>query len=153
MGFNYGREKKKFDTDWKKKSAWYRAAGMSEDAIHTLHAFDWEQFKSERRYANHTQELPSDEVLEWMSYRVHNIYASVQTDMSDDCLSARHDWIEQLDTPMLVRQLRRLSQEDIELLTLLLDGYTQREIAGILGCTQPNIAQKMRRIKKVLKNF
>jgi len=50
MGFNYGREKKKFDTDWKKKATWYRAVGMSEDAIQTLHAFDWEQFKSERRY-------------------------------------------------------------------------------------------------------
>ena len=153
MGFNYGREKKKFDADWKKKAAWYRAAGMSEDAIQTLHAFDWEQFKSERRYVNHTQELPSDELLEWMSYRVHNIYASVRTDISDDCLSARHDWIEHLDTPMLVLQLRQLSKEDIELLTLLLDGYTQREIADILGCTQPNIAQKMRRIKKILKIF
>ena len=131
------------------KSTWYRAAGMSEDAIQTLYAFDWEQFKAERRYVNHTQELPSDEVLEWMSYRVHNIYASVQKDISDDCLSARHDWIEQLDTPVLTQQLRRLSQEDVE----LLDGYTQREIANMLGCTQPNIAQKMRRIKKILKNF
>ena len=153
MGFNYGREKKKFDAEWKKKFAWYCAVGMSEDAIQTLYEFDWEQFKSERRYTIHTQELPSDELLEWMSYRVHNIYASVRTDISDDCLSTRHDWIEQIDTPTLAQQLRRLSQEDIELLTLLLDGYTQREIAGILGCTQPNIAQKMRRIKKILKNF
>ena len=153
MGFNYGREKKKFDADWKKKAAWYRAAGMSEDAIQTLHAFDWEQFKSERRYVNHTQELPSDEVLEWMSYRVHNIYASMRTDISEAYLSERYDWIEQLDTPTLTQQLRRLSQEDIELLTLLLDGYTQREIANMLGCTQPNIAQKMRRIKKILINF
>lgn len=153
MGFNYGREKKKFDAEWKKKFAWYRAAGMSEDAIQTLYAFDWEQFKSERRYINHTQALPSDELLEWMSYRVHNIYTSVRTDISEECLSARYDWIEQLDTPTLVQQLRRLSQEDIELLTLLLDGYTQREIADMLGCTQPNIAQKMRRIKKNLKNY
>ena len=153
MGFNYGREKKKFDTEWKKKAAWYRAVGMSKDAIQTLRAFDWEQFKSERRYVNHTQALPSDELLEWMSYRVHNIYTSVRTDISEECLSARYDWIEQLDTPALTQQLRRLSQEDIELLTLLLDGYTQREIAGMLGCTQPNIAQKMRRIKKILRKF
>lgn len=153
MGFNYGREKKKFDAEWKEKSAWYRAVGMSEDAIQTLYEFDWEQFKSERRYANHTQALPSDELLEWMSHRVHNIYASMRTNISEECLSARYDWIEQLDTPALTLQLQRLSQEDIELLTLLLDGYTQREIADMLGCTQPNIAQKMRRIKKILKNF
>ena len=94
MGFNYGREKKKFDAEWKKKFAWYRAAGMSEDVIQTLHEFDREQFKSERRYANHTQALPSDELLEWMSYRVHNIYASVRTDISEECLFGRHDWIE-----------------------------------------------------------
>ena len=33
MGFNYAREKRKFDEKWKKLEDWYRESGMSEDAI------------------------------------------------------------------------------------------------------------------------
>ena len=41
MGYNYSREKRKFDAEWKKKEAWYRESGMSEEAIQEIFTYDW----------------------------------------------------------------------------------------------------------------
>ena len=36
MGFNYGREKRKFDQEWKRLQAEYDAAGMDEISIQKM---------------------------------------------------------------------------------------------------------------------
>lgn len=41
MGFNYAREKRKFDKEWEQLHQEYAAAGMSEAAIAQMKAFDW----------------------------------------------------------------------------------------------------------------
>ena len=33
MAYNYAREKRKFDAEWKRKALWYRKEGMSEEDI------------------------------------------------------------------------------------------------------------------------
>ena len=43
MTFHYAREKAKFDAAWEKTAAWYRAEGMSEEAIRILHDDAWEE--------------------------------------------------------------------------------------------------------------
>ena len=50
MGFNYAREKRKFDEKWKKLEEWYRKSGMSEDAIREMHKYDWSEFNSTRKF-------------------------------------------------------------------------------------------------------
>ena len=37
MGFNYGREKRKFDKEWERLEAEYTAAGMPRNAIISKH--------------------------------------------------------------------------------------------------------------------
>ena len=46
MGFNYAREKRKFDEKWKKLEDWYRESGMSEDAIREMREYDWNELKA-----------------------------------------------------------------------------------------------------------
>ncbi len=58
MGFNYGFEKRKFDRVWEKLHREYIEAGMDETAILSMYEFDWETFKKERTYRNHTQPIP-----------------------------------------------------------------------------------------------
>ena len=41
MGFNYGLEKRRFTEEWKKLYHEYKAAGMSEEDIQDIYAFDW----------------------------------------------------------------------------------------------------------------
>lgn len=50
MGYNYSREKRKFDAEWKKKEEWYRESGMSEEAIQEIFTYDWAEFNSTRRF-------------------------------------------------------------------------------------------------------
>ena len=50
MGFNYAKEKKKFDEEWKKLRNEYERAGMSHLAIDEIYEFDWREFCSRRVY-------------------------------------------------------------------------------------------------------
>ena len=36
MAYNYAKEKRKFDAEWKRKASWYRKEGMSEDDIEEM---------------------------------------------------------------------------------------------------------------------
>nr|WP_321409725.1 RNA polymerase sigma factor [uncultured Carboxylicivirga sp.] len=51
----------------------------------------------------------------------------------------------------LQTELNQLSVIDKSLITLLLEGLTMREIADIIGITEPNVKVKIHRIKEQLK--
>lgn len=53
MGFNYGYEKKKFDSRWKRLEVEYCDAGMSEEQIAAMKEYDWAWFCSQRVFQNH----------------------------------------------------------------------------------------------------
>ena len=57
MGFNYGLEKKNFDSQWAMTRKQYEDAGMSSEAIQAMYDFDWSVFNANRSYQNHTQEM------------------------------------------------------------------------------------------------
>lgn len=53
MGFNYGYEKKKFDSRWKRLEVEYCDAGMTEEQIAAMKEYDWAWFCSQRVFQNH----------------------------------------------------------------------------------------------------
>lgn len=55
MGFNYGLEKKKFDSEWLQLKREYEAAGMEESAIQEMYEFDLKSFRRRRVDAVHEQ--------------------------------------------------------------------------------------------------
>ena len=57
MGFNYGLEKRKFTEEWKKLYSEYKAAGMSEEDIQDIYAFDLNVFRKNRTEFQRTQPL------------------------------------------------------------------------------------------------
>ena len=57
MGFNYGLEKKNFDSQWAVTRKQYEDAGMSSEAIQAMYDYDWSVFNANRSYQNHTQEM------------------------------------------------------------------------------------------------
>lgn len=57
MGFNYGLEKRKFTEEWKKLYREYKAAGMSEEDIQDIYAFDLNVFRKNRTEFQRTQPL------------------------------------------------------------------------------------------------
>ena len=150
MGYNYAYERAKFEAEWKKKEEWYRSEGMSEEAIQEMRELDWDEFKGNRIYMLHNQEMPADGILELMSHQTHGAYAAVNISELVDQLPGRYDWIERLDNPELVHIIRTLTPEDIELLTMYaINGYSEKNIASIYSCSQQNIAKKLVKIKKI----
>ena len=60
MGFNYAKEKRKFDQEWAVLRALYESHGMEQEAIDSLYEFDLQWFRSRRTYENHTQPFPAE---------------------------------------------------------------------------------------------
>ena len=161
MGFNYGLEKKKFDREWDRLRREYRAAGMDEASIEAMHEFDWQGFNAERAYRNHTQEMPfqqfdddGDTASEDNSALLVKFFGSFAVMPQDTDSERRDGWLDEIGSEKLSAALRRLSAEDIELLTLhVFDGYGVTEIAAMQGVAHATVSKKLKHIKNFLKNF
>ena len=142
MGFNYAREKRKFNKEWNEKERWYRESGMSEDTIREMYEYDWREFNSN-----------------WKFYRYRyddvDIESIVEEDGDSIDKTFSEEWIELLETPNLVRKVRKvrkLPADYIEIIDLMvLENLTQKEIAGRMNCSQQNIAKKIEKIRKLLR--
>lgn len=77
MGFNYGYEKKKFDSRWKRLEVEYCDAGMSEEQIAAMKEYDWAWFCSQRVFQNHSLDFDVTPHLLRHTYITNLLYAGV----------------------------------------------------------------------------
>jgi DNA-directed RNA polymerase specialized sigma subunit len=146
MGYNHAHELKLFKASCKRLRIKYRMAGMSEDAINVILQYDYEIFKSDRRFYEHqysSSDYTPDEVLRLIA-------------ITDDLSSyhSRYWWIDEIDDPMILGYVNQLPPRDIELITLCVyEGYSQKEAAGILEYSEADICYRLKKIKKILKNI
>ncbi len=148
MGFNYAKEKAEFDQQWAEIRKQYEELGMSQDVIEKIRSFDWDWFKSQRRYSNHLADLPEEVTVETIQQ------ASTETIPGDIPASLDSDprqWLDEIEDEQLVRKLMQLSKDDIALLThLVFEEYTQSEIAHQKAQKQQSISRQFQQIKKIL---
>ena len=157
MGFNYGLEKKNFDSQWAMTRKQYEDAGMSGEAIQAMYDYDWSVFNANRSYQNHTQEMvaPSFEQSEESYSPLMNKYqeAVSVTDTYHETKS-RLAWIGEIENEQLLTALETLKTEDLEIITMYAyEGYDITEISKVYGVSRPTISIKIKRITKFLKNF
>ena len=155
MGFNYAKEKKKFDLEWEILQKEYADAGMVPSAIEAMHSYDWGMFLSRRTYENHTQDLPDTYLsgdLEGQQSNLFKKFTSLSAVFDEKDFQGRYAWIDTIEDAGLLKKLSRLSKQDLELLTLYaIEGCTQTEIALLLHLNQSVISRKINRIKKFFK--
>ncbi len=155
MGFNYALEKKKFDMRWTLKQKVYRKTGMSQADIQVMKDFDWEFFLSERRFRMHTQPIPAECINENDEDSMSGLFKkfdSLKVTFSESDFSGRYSWIDAIEDEQMSAKLKTLSSNDLELITLMvIDGYSQAEIARMDGCARNTVNKKIARIKKVLR--
>ena len=154
MGFNYAKERRKFEAEWKKLRREYKQAGMDAHAIEQLYLFDLKVFCSGRVYANHTQQTPDLYIAENMTDHSSLLkkFKSLSVTFDETAFHGRYAWIEAVEDPRLASLFQKLPQKDLELLTLLaIEGYTQEEVAKRWGCKQSSISERYKKIKKFLK--
>ena len=157
MGFNYGLEKKNFDSQWAMIRKQYEDAGMSSEAIQAMYDYDWSVFNANRSYQNHTQEMaaPSFEQSEESYSPLMKKYqeAVSVTDTYHETKS-RFAWIGEIENEQLLTALETLKTEDLEIITMYAyEGYDITEISKVYGVSRPTISIKIKRITKFLKNF
>ena len=157
MGFNYGLEKKNFDSQWAVTRKQYEDAGMSNEAIQAMYDYDWSVFNANRSYQNHTQEMaaPSFEQSEESYSPLMNKYqeAVSVTDTYRETKS-RFAWIGEIENERLLAALENLSEDDLKLLTLYVyEGYTESEISKVFNVSQPAIHKRIMKISIFLKKF
>ena len=153
MGFHYAREKKKFDAEWAKTAAWYKAEGMPDEDIEAMRRFDWAEFCSRRAYENRTQPLPEETIEADSASTLFQKFEQLTTSLDAETFSGRSDWIEQIEDGALAGRLKQLSPDDLELLTrCVIEGATQSELALQFDIGQQGISKRLKKIKSFLKN-
>ena len=157
MGFNYGLEKKNFDSQWAMTRKQYEDAGMSSEAIHAMYDYDWSVFNANRSYQNHTQEIaaPSFEQSEESYSPLMNKYQEAISVTDHYCeTNSRFAWIGKIENERLLSALESLSELDLKILTLYVyAGYTESEIASALESKRITIHKRIERMTMFLKNF
>lgn len=155
MGFNYASEKKKFDREWARFRKDYAQAGMCEEAIREMYEFDLAVFRSKRTYANRTQRLPDilhPDANERERSRLLQKYEVLTESFEEKVINRGQSWLDTLEDPRLVKGLKQLSQDELELLMWLVQlEYSQRELARLFGCSQYAISKRYQKIKRAFK--
>lgn len=154
MGFNYSREKRKFDREWAILRLSYEQAGMSQKAIESIYCFDWEYFCSRRAYEGHTQAFPDTEVSDInpsVNSTLLRKFPTLTVEISERDFSDRYAWVDTIENPQLAAALKRLPHNDLELLTfLVIEKNNQADLAELWNCTQSAISKRFRHLKKLL---
>ena len=157
MGFNYGLEKKNFDSQWAVTRKQYEDAGMSGEAIQAMYDYDWSVFNATRAYQNHTQEIaaPSFEQGEEAYSPLMNKYQeAISVTEHYRETKSRFTWIGEIEDEHLLSALEKLSDDDLEILTLYIyEGYSTVELSKVYGIAHQNISKRIIKITNFLKNF
>ena len=157
MGFNYGLEKKNFDRQWVIMRKQYEDAGMSIEVIQAMYEYDWSVLNAARSYQNHTQEIaaPSFEQGEEAYSPLMNKYQEAISVTDHYCETKRRfAWIGEIENEHLLSALERLSDDDLEILTLYIyEGYSTVELSKVYGIAHQNISKRIIKITNFLKKF
>lgn len=147
MQFNYAKERKSFDENWKKLRVEYRQAGMTEEEIQIMYEYDLNVFRQRRIYCLH------NESSEEMEEKQNPIFMeSIRLEDTDRQNIGRNSWLDELDNMKLYTAIQKLKKDDIEILTLwAIEKYTVTEIAKMQSVSQQAISKNVMRIKKFLK--
>lgn len=152
MSFNYAAERNRFDAEWEKLRKEYAQAGMAEESIEAMYQYDLQQFNADRAYARHNCPLNlSHELIgeddEFENPFLEKHFEQFTTPYDKLGTHSRYWWLEELDDQRLIASLPRMTDEDKELLTLILiDGYTQEECAVRMHITQRAIGYRIQRV-------
>ena len=152
MSWNNGLNKTKFNKTQKEQENKYRQNGMTEEQIQIMRKFDLEVYNSDRRFAEHTQEIINDDGFdgETKNPLLKNYYEQEWTKQGNGQAHSLN-WLDEISNPALIKAIESLSKEDQEILTqVAIYGHSHEEVARSLHTSRQCITSKVRRIRKRL---
>lgn len=140
MSYNKARAEKEW-LRWKNnEEQQLREMGVSEDIIQRLHTYDWEQFKSDRRYYEKAENL--DEYID-------TLFAKEERTV----IATAEDLMESIESEQLYEVLETVDLQTIEVVLRKLEGFTSKEISVQLRLSANQVDLSFSRFRKRLKNF
>lgn len=156
MEWHDGTERRRFEREQAELRKQYLAAGMTEEQIQALHAYDREWYKSRRREAVHTQRLDIQTSEDEDVNKDNPLYKkffeklAVEDNHAD---YSRYGWIDELENEELAKAVNALSDTDKELLTMLINGFTQSEIGAEMGVSQQSVSKRIKKIQRFFREW
>lgn len=155
MSWNNGIERKKFKKKQEKQIEQYRSLGMTEEQIREISAFDEEQFRSDRRYREHTQDFSNslfnaDDGEDNGHSPLYNLFFEQLTETIEDGRDKMDalSWIDDLQNLEIYKKVISLKESDQLLLTMLMEEKREVEIAESFGISQPAVAKRIRKLRE-----
>ena len=156
MSFNNGNERRKLNAKWEQLRVQYREAGMSEEAIQAMYEFDLGVLNSERAYDANTVAVcdGEDDVDARKAADLKQYEAAITVTDTYHETKSRFAWIGEIEDENLLSALEKLSDDDLEILTLYIyEGYSTVELSKAYGIAHQNISKRIIKITNFLKNF
>lgn len=127
---------------WKKKEeVRLRELEVSEEIIECLRQADWEDFKAERRYQEHT-------------VRLHGDYDLPGCEMLEPDIQDISDLLNYVENQTLLHVLLEEDKKTLQIILLRMKGYQIKEIAEMEETPEQTIYTRLNRLrKKINKNM
>ena len=142
-----------FEKEQAKLRKEYLESGMSEECIQKMYDFDKAQLARDIAYNRRsvTFELDTEALSSLDKNPLLKDFKHKFSSELDFSFADKYFWIEEISDEKLAKRLKKLSEEDLELLNLyIINQLTQSEIAKYYGINQKNISKKIKRIKEFL---
>ena len=136
MEINLGYERRKFYKEQEKLRKQYEEAGMTPEQIQAMYEFDLHQFNRDIAYYRHTQPLED--------YLIEAVAVEQQPDED-----RKFWWLDEIEDEELLEDLRRLSEDELEIIDkLAFYDYTQEMVSEELCISASAVCQRLKKIKK-----
>ena len=156
MKWNDGLERALFKKEQKRLRKEYAEAGMTEGQINSMLEFDLEWYKSRRREAIHTQRLDiqtsEDEDINKDNPLYKKFFEKLAVEDKHEDFT-KFGWVEQIESKKLYEEIISLSENDMEILTMLIEGFTQTEIATKQGVSQQAISKRLKKFQTIFQRW
>lgn len=137
MSYNKARAEKKW-LKWKNaEEEQLRELGVAEEIIQRLHTYDWDVFKSDRRYYEKLSDTDMYPVTEEKTRRIHTV----------------QELLDEIENEYLLTALQSEDEMTLQIVLYKLDGYTNDEISKKCGISANAVKLRMWKFKKKLKNI
>ena len=137
MSYNKARAEKEW-LRWKNaEEHQLRELGVDEEIIQRLHTYDWEVFKSDRRYYEKLSDTSLYSVTEEKTRSLHTV----------------QELLDEIENERLFTVLQAQDEMTLEIVLYKLDGYTYDDISKKCGISANAVKLRMWKFKKKLKKF
>ena len=128
-----------------------------EEAIQKIYDYDWYCFCRNRAYERRATQMPSLEIDSPDDERRSALFRKNETlsvSFDESAFPDRYAWVDTLEDLRLLRAIKALNVEELEILTFLtLEEHSQKELAEKWGCSQRAISKKFQKIKKIFQKW